>query len=249
MSALDSQLRAFAAHLRAPGTHPPPPGIEDRRLAVYRDLFLSNIRSLLASNFPVLRTTLGETAWLALTQAFHAGFRSHTPLFTGIGEEFVRFLGERQASDAGDAPWMHELAHYEWVELAVQIADDPVPAHDASGDLVTGMPLASPFAWPLAYAWPVHRIAPDRIPGDTPPAAPTLLLVRRDPAGDVRFSELSPLVYRLLALLDEDPAATGRDVLLQLAREAGAEDVDPFLRDGTRMLQRLRDEGTLLGTR
>src|SRR3546814_6431904 len=37
-------------------------------------------------------------------------------------------------------------------------------AHDARGDLLAGCPLPSPLAWPLAYAWPVHRIGPDHQP-------------------------------------------------------------------------------------
>ncbi|MGA0002453.1 MAG: putative DNA-binding domain-containing protein, partial [Steroidobacteraceae bacterium] len=39
--------RCLAAHLRDPEGSPPPPDIEDRRLAVYRDLFFNNLRDLL----------------------------------------------------------------------------------------------------------------------------------------------------------------------------------------------------------
>ena len=62
-----------------------------------------------------------------------------------------------------------------------------MPPHDPQGDLLDGMPVASPLAWPLAYTWPVHRIGPDFQP-DAPPSDPTLLLLRRDAAGDVHFS-------------------------------------------------------------
>ena len=64
--ALRDQQYALARHVRDPGAHPPPPGIEDRRLAIYRDLFLNGIDSLLAGNFPVIRRTLGDEAWGAL---------------------------------------------------------------------------------------------------------------------------------------------------------------------------------------
>ena len=46
---------AFAAHIRDPEHRPAPEGIEDRRMAIYRELFFNNIRSLLARNYPVLR--------------------------------------------------------------------------------------------------------------------------------------------------------------------------------------------------
>jgi len=248
MAALREQLLAFAAHLRDPSAHPPPPGIEDRRLAIYRELFLNNIRALLASNFPVIRRTLGDPAWDALVREFHAAHRSRTPLFPEIGQEFVTFLQQRQDADAGDPPWLAELAHYEWVELALQIADAALPAHQPDGDLLAGVPVLSPLAWPLAYRWPVQTIGPDSMPA-AQPASPTLLLVRRDGAGVVRFSDLSPLVYRLLQLVGQGAEHTGDMLLSQLADEAQASDRNSFRDQGAAMLQRLRDEGTLLGTR
>lgn len=247
-NALDAQLRTFAAHLRDPRANPPPPGIEDRRLAVYRELFFNNIRELLSGNFPVSRRTLGEAVWGLLVHDFHARHRAHSPLFPEIGQEFQQFLRARADAGAGDPHWLVELAHYEWVELALQLADAAIPPHDPDGDLLTGIPVVSPFAWPLAYRWPVQSIGPDSIP-ETAPPSPTLLLLRRDAAGDVHFSEISPLVYRLLELLDSGTDMTGNDLLLQLAREAGAGNRDAFLQEGSAMLRHLHAEGTLLGTR
>jgi hypothetical protein len=63
------------------------------------------------------------------------------------------------------------------------------------------------------------------------PDAPTLLLVRRDAAGDVHFSELSPLVYRLLQLLDDEATTSGQAALQALATEAGATDIPAFIGD------------------
>ena len=64
---LQDQQFALSRHLRDP-SHPPPPGIEERRLAIYRDLFFNNIESLLAGNFPVIRQTLGDDAWRRLVR-------------------------------------------------------------------------------------------------------------------------------------------------------------------------------------
>lgn len=243
---LRRQQFAFAAHLRDPAAHPAPPDIEDRRLAVYRDLFFNNIEGLLAGNFPVIRKTLDDQAWRTLVRAFYARHRSRTPLFAEIGREFIRFLEARAEQDAGDPPWLAEMAHYEWVELALQISDEPRPGCDADGDPLEGIPVLSPQAWALAYRWPVPRIGPDFRP-DTPPDMPTLLLVRRDAQGDVRFAEISPLVYRLLQILDTG-SATGRQALETLAAEAGVADPSGFVEQGAAMLQRMREEGTILGT-
>ncbi|MBD9468422.1 putative DNA-binding domain-containing protein [Pseudoxanthomonas sp. PXM01] len=241
---LRDQQFTLSNHLRDPQAHAAPPGIEERRLAIYRDLFFNNIEGLLAGNFPVIRKTLGDDAWRGLVRGFYANHRSHTPLFPEIAREFIRYLEARD--DETLPPWLRELAHYEWVELALQIADDAVPAHVADGDLLTGVPVLSPFAWALAYQWPVYRIGPDVQP-DLPPAEPTLLLVRRDADYQVRFAAISPLVYRLVELLGEG-SRTGSDALRQLAQEAGVDDVPAFVEQGAAMLARMREEGTVLGT-
>ncbi|TYT25383.1 DUF2063 domain-containing protein [Luteimonas viscosa] len=251
---LRAQQVALSRHLRDPATAPPPADIEERRLAIYRELLYNNLQGLLAGNFPVIRRILDDAAWHALVRGFFASHRSHTPLFTEIGREFVRWL-ETRDGDPPVAPWLPELAHYEWVELALQISDaeprgdlqtDVDPASDPVQALLDGVPLVSPLAWALAYRWPVHRIGPGFVP-EVPPEVPTLLLVRRDASGEVRFAQLSPLAFRLLELL-ADGARTGRECLQMLASEAGS-DTDSLLGEGGAMLARMRDEGTLLGIR
>ena len=239
---LRAQQLAFADHLRDPQQHAAPEGIDPRRLAVYRELFANNIHSLLSSNFPVIRQTLGDADWLQLTQRFYAEHRCETPLFTQIGGEFIAWL---EAHLPSRWPWLAELAHYEWLELALLIDATPLPAHEVHGDLLAGVPLLSPHIAYAAYTWPVHRIGPQFTPVQ-PPAAPSLLLVRLDADYEVRFSELSPLAYRLLELLQ--PAEhSGRQVLRTLAQEAGAGDAQDFAAAAEPMLERLRREGTVLG--
>ena len=104
-----------------------------------------------------------------------------------------------------------------------------------------------PLARVLAYAWPVHRLAPDFLPTEPPPA-PTFLLVRRGPDLRVHFHSLSPLTFRLLQRLAEQPGLTGRAQLEALANEAGAPDPDAFYGQGRAMLAQLRRDGVLLGT-
>ena len=260
--ALREQQFRLAAHLRDPDANPPPPGIEDRRLEIYRELFFNNIEGLLAGNFPVIRRTLGEQRWRELARGFYAHHRSHTPLFAEIGREFIRYLQERAQAATDDPPWLAEMAHYEWVELGLQINDEEIPAHEAiSGPgsspgqaLLAGVPVLSPTAWALAYTWPVQRIGPDYQP-TTAPETPTLVLVRRDRQYEIRFAEISPLVYRLIEIL-RGGELSGRQALEQLAREAGAADLgsDPaqvlsaFIEQGAAMLQRMHDESTILGT-
>ena len=246
---LSAQQSRLAAHVRDPATQPPPPGIEDRRLKIYRELFYNSLQGLLAANFPVIRKLLGDDAWHALVRAFYRDHRCATPLFPELPREFIQYLQEREDPGQSDPPWLVELAHYEWVELALDLseASDEQTPHHADGDLLAGVPVASPLAWPLAYAWPVHRLAPDYRPKEAP-ATPTLLLVRRGADLRVHFHALSPLTFRLLQRLSEHPGLSGRQQLEALADEATAPDRETFLAEGSRMLQQLRADGVLLGT-
>ena len=249
MNSLNEQLGALAAHVRDPAAHPGPPGIEDRRLKVYRELVFNNLDGLLAGGFPVIRETLGEADWQALLRRFLADHHSRTPLFTELGRELIAFL---EAQPDPRRPWLAELAHYEWAELGLQLSDDTMPAHDADGDLLDGVPVLSPLAWPLAYRWPVNRIGPAFQPMDAP-AEPTLVLLRRETDGRIHFSLLSPLLFRLLELVDANANAnadgSGRDLLRRLACEAAHPDVDAFVAEAAPMLARLHAEGVLPGTR
>ncbi|WP_240096847.1 HvfC family RiPP maturation protein [Thermomonas flagellata] len=246
MSTLERQLHAFAAHLRDPAAAPAPEGVPARRLAVYRDLVFHNLAGLLGSGFPVLRATLGEPAWPALVREFLRRHRSQTPLFPQLALEFVAFLGGEHADPA--RPWLGELAHYEWAEAGLQQSDAAVPPHDPDGDLLEGIPVLSPLAWPLAYRWPVHRIGPEWTPPADPPPEPTCLLLRRTPEGEVRFAQISPLLYRLLELVDACPGERGRDLLRRLAAETAQSEA--MLEAQARpLLARLQGEGVLPGTR
>lgn len=243
---LREQQLELTRHLRDPQQVAAPAGIEERRLAVYRELLFNNIAGLLGGNFPVIRRTLGEPRWLSLVRDFHRDHRSQTPLFPEIAREFLRYL---ESLPRLDPPFLGELAHYEWVELALQISEARIAdaPHEPVGDLLDRAPVLSPLAWPLAYEWPVHRLGPDFQP-HAPPPAPTLLLLRREPGGNVRFSELSPLAYRLLQRLGEVPRLSGREQLHALAQEAGVTADRSFIAQGRGLLEQMRRSHVVLGT-
>ncbi len=247
MTSLREQLDAMARHVRDPDAHPGPPGIEPRRLAIYRELVHNNLDGLLAGNFPVLRKTLGDTDWRALVRGFLVNHHSRTPLFTELGCELIDHLHTDAGADPA-RPWLAELAHYEWAELGLQLLDAPMPAHDPHGDLVSGVPMLSPLAWPLAYQWPVAQIGPGFQP-DTLPPEPTLVLLQRDQAGEVRFSVLSPLLFALLERIGANQTASGCELLTQLAQEANQENVDAFINAARPLLLQLHQQGVLAGTR
>lgn len=246
---LEELQRRFAAHLRDPATAPAPEGIEDRRLQVYRELFFDNISASLAGTFPVLRAILGTERWTRLARDFYRDHRCHTPLFLEIPREFVDYLGEERAPQPDDPPFLYELAHYEWVELALAVDEHElatIPA-DRSGDLLDGVPVLSPLAWPLAYRFPVHQLGPDHQPS-TPPAEPSFYIARRDRRDEAGVIQVNAVTLRLVERLQQDPELTGRTHLEALADELPQLEREAVLSGGEAALLEMFEADVLLGT-
>lgn len=238
----------FAAHIRDPEHCQRPADVEDRRMAIYRDLFYNNVEGFVSSGFPVLRSLYEDRAWQRLVRSFFVHHRCKTPYFLEIAQEFLHYLEHEHPKDPADPPFLVELAHYEWVELALQIEDEAVDPDgvDPQGDLLNGIPVLSSLAWVLSYRFPVHRISPDFCPCE-PPAAPTHLLVLRDRSDHVRFHEINAVTARLLTLLGEDSSKSGRELLLQIAAELQHSKPDSVVVNGLQILEDLRRQGVVLG--
>jgi hypothetical protein len=246
---VDLQLR-FAAHLRDPANAPAPEGVEERRLQIYRELFFDNVSSSLAGAFPVLHEILGAERWTRLVRDFYRDHRCHTPLFLEVPREFVDYLGEARDPRPDDPPFLYELAHYEWAELALAIDAHDLAALEAdpSGDLLTGVPVVSPLAWPLAYRFPVHRLGPEYQPAE-PPAEPSFYIARRDRQDVVGVIHVNAATLRLVERLQQDPAFTGKVHLEALADELPQLERVAVLSGGESALRELLAADVILGTR
>ena len=240
----------FAAHIRNPDLNPAPEGIEERRMQVYLRLFYNNIEGFVAHAFPVAKQVLGEETWHGLVRDFVHRHPSESPYFLEISQEFLTFLDGVFRADKGEStlpPFLLELCHYEWVELALAVAEEDLPEEgiDPAGDLQVEPVVVSPLIWPLSYHFPVHKIGPSFQP-DKAPAEPTQLVVYRARDDRVRFIEINALTLALLEILDG--TQTGSAALAQLA------DRLPDLRSqvvhdqGLATMERLRDAEVILGT-
>lgn len=244
------QQLAFTAHIRDPDANPIPDGIPARRMAIYTEIFFNNINDQLSGNFPVLRQITSDARWQALVRDFMRRHQSETPLFTEFGQEFLAYLRDEREPRQDDWPFMLELAHYEYVELAVAISpeDESLLQVDPNGDLLDGRPVVGPATWNLTYAWPVHQIGPTFLP-DELPADPTHLVVYRDRLDDVHFLQINSVTQRLLQLLQENPDYSGLDVLTTIADELQHPEPDTVIQGGKALLDELRQRSVILGTR
>jgi len=241
---------AFTAHLRDPDHHPAPVEMEDRRVGIYRELIFNNVESLLAGYFPVLRRLLPEDYWKGLVRDFFIRHRARTPLFTELAQELLVFLHRERDSNPQDPPFLLELAHYEWVELALMISEEEpdLTGLDPNGDLLAGVPVLSPLAWPLSYRFPVHRIGPDYQPRE-PPLELTHVIVYRNREERVEFLETNAVTQRLLQLLVEVPDRSARARLEQVAAELHHRAPEQVVASGAGLLEDLHARGIVLGTR
>lgn len=239
----------FAAYIRDPQNNPRPPEVEDRRMAIYRELFFNNVEDFMASSYPVLKEILGEDRWQKLIQNYFTEHRAETPLFPQLPAEFLKYLNDVRRPQAGDPPFMLELAHYEWMELAALQSDTEInwDRIDRDGDLLSGHPVISPLAWILGYEYPVHQIDKDFQP-DKPGEQPTNIIVYRDMKDEVGFIEINPMTTTLLNRLQQDSGLTGQMLLQELADEMQHPDPAIVIDGGMKILENLQTHDIVLGT-
>ncbi|HNQ04197.1 MAG TPA: putative DNA-binding domain-containing protein [Thiobacillaceae bacterium] len=241
---------AFTARIRDPDRQDRPSGVPARRMRVYERLVYANLEGFLLAAFPVSRRILGARRWHRLVRAFLQQHACRTPLFRQIPEEFLQYLRAMQPWPGELPPFLPELAHYEWVELALDTSDQDngLPRHDPQGDPCVGRPLVNPVLQLLAYRWPVHRLSP-RFQPAAPPADATFLVVWRNQELAIRFSLLSPAAARLLELLQARPDFSGGLALDTLAQILAHPDPVALGRYGRTLLMDWHRDGILLGTR
>ena len=242
--------QAFTGHIRNPGAVDAPAGIESRRMKIYNDLIYNNIESFLSGGFPVLRSLYRDEDWHRLVREFIASYRCSSPYFLEISQEFLNFLMTGREATPVDPPFALELAHYEWVELALDVSTDSVPEEgiDRERDPLEGVPVLSPLVMNLQYRYPVHTIGRGCEP-DQAPEQPTFLVVYRNREERVRFLESNAATARLLELLAENESRSGRELLEQLAGEMNVDSITPLVDFGARMLREFLELDILAGCR
>ena len=235
----------FTRYIRDPVSYPSPADVKPERMYMYRQLVFNNIDGFLANNFPVLRKILSDQQWFDLVQDFFAKHVCKTPYFSEIAEEFLHYLEHgRDAPD--DYPFLLELAHYEWVEMALSLAKDEVEiAGPTSSDLMDITIKMSALAWLLAYQFPVQLISPDFLPAE-PSAQPVFLLAYRDGDDNVNFIEINAMTYRMLEIIGESKAIKGKDCLAQIAHEAQHPNPDIVTAGGLQILKGLVEKKVVL---
>ena len=239
--------RAFCAHMRDPDINAAPAAIEDRRLAIYRNLVFNNIESFLGSAFPILKSIINGEKWSQMVRDFISLHECQTPYFLKISEEFIKYL---ELNSEQYPLFMLELAHYEWVELALDVSQQDIPSHPPhEAHVLDDMALISPLAWRLSYRYPVHKMGPSYVAQELKDSDPlTFLIVYRNRDLKVGFIESNAVTFRLLDIIESD-ALSGRAAILKLAKEIQHSDLNSLLAFGAEVLYSLAGKDVIYGFR
>jgi len=218
----------FTAHIRNPQINAMPAGLEPRRMKIYLELLYNNVEKFLSNTFPVTRSTFSDERWEALVRDYLHRHKATSPYFLEIPQEFMEFLSSTRAGEdahpdsKNDPDWLLEMCHYEWVELALDVADLELPweAVDPDGDFMSSPWVVSPLLWSLGYEWP-------------------------DAKDKVRFLESDAPTSRFLALLEE--GQTLREVIDQMDHEMPQLTTDEVETKMLATLKKLRGTEIVLG--
>ncbi|MDP2904486.1 MAG: putative DNA-binding domain-containing protein [Methylovulum sp.] len=248
MMAFQAVQRQFLAFVRNPAQHAVPVGFAPRGAALYADLLYNKFNESLELCFPVTRALLGETAWQQLLKAFIAQHRCLSPYYRQIPDEFIAYLQTEWVNNH-DAPYLLELAHFEWMELILAIAEaEPVaPCESDVKDWLDCCPVFAPVLQLLHYAYPVQRINEAYQP-TTHPEQTTHILGFRDRDDAVQFVELNPATARLVDILQTGDC-TVQTAIEQVATALQHPEPSALFSFGMATVTALMQQGAILGAK
>lgn len=234
--------QGFANHIKNPNHVQRPRDVDDRHMAVYRDLFFNNVMGFLDGAFPVLAEILGYQRWQELGRAFFSTHQSVSPYFLHISQEFLSYLEREYEPKKNDPEYIFELAHYEWLELYVDVHDSEELAYNPLADPVVSVPILSPAVEGFLYQYPVHTIS---VQAPNVQAHPCALIVYRNRNDDVGFIETNALTLQMLALLKQG-GASGETVVKQVLQESGLLDNPHAFAGGIETIRHWHQLGIIL---
>lgn len=229
----------FTAHIRDPINNPKPDNVDEERMAVYREGVYNNIFESSSICFPVCQATVGEKNWDATIRRFVANHHASSPIFRDIPQELLSFL----ETDEATPDYIKQLAHYEWVELAIGGMHSDAPPLTTEPDLINQVPVLAPAHMLLQYDYPVQKISAQFKPEAT---ESTHLLVFRKADFEVSFVELNPMVFLLLNHLKG--GLTGKQALTALAEQIQHPEPEKIIEFGHGVLKDLMNQGAVIGT-
>lgn len=238
----------FANHIKSPDQVARLDDVDDRHMAIYRDLFFKNIMGFLSGGFPVLADIMGGQRWQVIGREFFSKHVNKSPFFLEISREFLTFLEQEYVLKEGDPLYLYELAHYEWLELYVDVELE-VEGYkvdlDSITDILSSMPVLSPVVEGFLYNYPVHQISSEN---PLPEPMQTALIVYRKADDSVAFLESNPFTLQLLSLLKEQNH-TGEALINTLLKQYALEGSEAAYQGGIDTLKQWLELELIIGSK
>ncbi|OUS40154.1 hypothetical protein A9R00_07440 [Oleispira antarctica] len=241
----------FAGHIKNPVKTARPKDVDDRHMKIYRDLFFNNVMGFLSGAFPVLAEIIGEQRWAEIGRDFFSRHNNKTPYFLEISREFLAYLEGEYKANEGDPVYLYELAHYEWLELYVDVEPEASSIEvDTKADILSSNAVLSPVVEGFLYQYPVHQIS---LENSAPEPKQSALIVYRKRDDSVGFVESNPFTLQLLTLLKQEEykqeELTTEQLLLDLLQQSGLEGNQAAYQGGIEILKHWQELGIILGGR
>ena len=258
MKAFQHEQRTFVAALRQISTELPQ-GVSARRMQVYQRLAFNNIDSLLSRALPICQQLLNRTGqWQPLIQQFIQNSEQlHSPYFADLSKALVQLLAEPTAAlKALELPaFAAELAHYEWLELAAQLA--PQPSHcnptleisTLADEQLLQCELTTATSLQIGYYhWPVMQISPatsETILAAGAKTEPYIIAVHCSVDGNTHFTALNSLAAALISQLQQQQTLQLHQQLEQLAQSRLDISLHQLLCHAPKLIRQLAQNGLL----
>jgi uncharacterized protein len=236
----------FTAHIRNPAAHKKPAGVNAVRMATYTNVVFNNIFESVSVCFPVCQAAIGKRVWKQLIRDFVKSYPAQSPIFREIPQQFLQFLNAQtnQSTYLAKPAFLTQLAHYEWVELAVSALKTETFKLSKKTDLLHEKPVLAPAHRLLEYDFAVHKISRRKLPKIS---EKTYFLVFRNVDFEVKFIELNPITFQLLKLIDQKNM-TGELALTALAQAIQHPNAEAMIQFGVEILADLAKQQAIVGS-
>ncbi len=220
--------------------------IPERVGRVYRELIYNNLTGFINQCFPICQTLISQQQWDDLSLAFFQQGSLNSPYFSEINQHFVDYLyqlTDEQRQQLGLPPFFADLAHYEWVELLLDVAPDS----DVATEIYLGASL-NPVLENLHYPWPVQRISADKPPQEK---VETFLIVYRNRHDVIAFMEANAMTHALVAFMlqktaDKQTFENARTLIGAFYDLVGVEKQPTMIAFGEQLIAQLEERDIIL---
>lgn len=210
----------FANYIRDPANNTAPPGVEQRRMDIYKRIFFNNLASFCAKSFKSFRPFVDDDQWDKLIRGFMREHVCSSPYFKDIPLAFIEYL-EESDRDSTDYPFMSEMCHLDAMRMQLRLAPDAPRCANLDVCRESTVFQLSSTVRLLSYQWPVHKLTPSTW-NSQQPKQPTWLIAFRDRNDQVEVLGTNAHTFRMLELLEHP--LTLKTLTAQLSEEFSVAD-------------------------